>query len=92
MAPDTAPPVDTSLAAHAFSELRGEVSLLRRAVERTSQPDYAPSLEAISIRLEHVVTWAQKVSERPGIKLSPKDLEREIAEAAAIRRAACSIG
>lgn len=89
---DTAPPINASLAAHAFGELRAEISLLRRAVERltderTSQPDYAPSLEAISKRLEDVVAWARKVSERPGIKLTPESLEREIAAAAATSRA-----
>ncbi|HSX53746.1 MAG TPA: DUF6118 family protein [Sphingomonas sp.] len=83
---DRAPDMDTSLAAHAFGELRAEVSLLRRAVERltderTSQPDYAPSLEAISKRLEDVCGWAQKVSERPALKLTPESLGREIVAA-----------
>lgn len=91
MEQDIIPPVDTSLAAYAFGELRAEVSLLRRAVERltderTSQPDYAPSLEAIGKRLEDVCVWAQRVSERPAIKLSPAELERQIAAAAASSR------
>lgn len=85
-------PADANLAAHAFGEVRAEISLLRRALERltderTSQPDYAPSLEAISKRLEDVVVWARKVSERPAIKLTPQGLEEQIAAAAAISRA-----
>lgn len=83
---------DASLAAHAFGELRGEISLLRRAVERltderTDQPDYAPSLEAIAKRLEDVCVWAQRVSERPALKLTPETLGREIAAAATNSRA-----
>lgn len=83
---------DTSLAAHAFAELRAEISLLRRAVERltderTSQPDYAPSLEAIGKRLEDVCVWARRVSEKPALKLTPENLGREIAAAATSSRA-----
>ena len=92
MTQDITPTVDASLAAHAFGELRAEISLLRRAVERltderTSQPDYAPSLEAISKRLEDVCVWAQRVSERPALKLTPESLASEIAAAAASSRA-----
>lgn len=89
---DSTASVDTSLAAHAFGELRAEISLLRRAVERltderTSQPDYAPSLEAISKRLEDVCVWAQRVSEKPAMRLTPESLGNEIATAAASSRA-----
>lgn len=85
-------PADTSLAAHAFGELRAEISLLRRAVERltderTTQPDYGPSLEAISKRLEDVGVWARSISEQPLIKLKPEALERAIADAAIGSRA-----
>lgn len=81
----------TNFAAQAFGELRAEVSLLRRAVERltderTSQPDYAPSLEAIGKRLEDVCVWAQNVSEKPALKLTPQSLASEIARAAADSR------
>lgn len=81
----------TNFAAQAFGELRAEVSLLRRAVERltderTSQPDYAPSLEAIGKRLEDICVWAQRVSEQPALKLTPESLAREIAKAAADSR------
>lgn len=89
---DSTPGVDTSLAAHAFGELRAEISLLRRAVERltderTSQPDYAPSLEAIAKRLEEVCTWARRVSEKPAMRLTPESLRREIATVATTSRA-----
>lgn len=82
---------DTNLAVHAFGELRAEVSLLRRAVERltderTQQPDYAPTLEAIGKRLEDVCVWAQRVSERPAIKLTPEGLANEITMAAKTAR------
>lgn len=77
----------TSVAAQAFGELRAEISLLRRAVERltderTSEPDYAPTLEAIGKRLEDVCAWAQHVSQKPALKLTPESLAREIATAA----------
>lgn len=83
--------IDTSLAAHAFGELRAEISLLRRAVERltderTSQPDYAPSLEAIAKRLEDVCASVQRLSERPALKLTPEAMRQEIAAAAIASR------
>lgn len=83
--------VDTSLAAHAFGELRAEISLLRRAVERltderTSQPDYVPSLEAIAKRLEDVCASVERLSEQPALKLTPQAMAREIASAATASR------
>jgi hypothetical protein len=92
MTQDSAPHPDTNLAAHAFGELRGEISLLRRAVERltderTSQPDYAPSLEAIAKRLEDVCAWAERVSEKPALKLTPSSLASQIIAAAENSRA-----
>ena len=88
---DSSRNVDTSPAAHAFGELRAEISLLRRAVERltderTQQPEYAPTLEAIGKRLEDVCVWAQRVSERPAIKLTPAALADEITMAAKTAR------
>lgn len=88
---ETTREVDTSLAAHAFGELRAEISLLRRAVERltderTSQPDYAPSLEAIAKRLEDVCASVERLSERPALKLTPEAMAREITAAAAASR------
>lgn len=92
MTQDNAAQADTNLAAHAFGELRGEISLLRRAVERltderTSQPDYAPSLEAIAKRLEDVCVWAQRISEKPAIRLTPSSLASQITVAAESSRA-----
>ena len=73
-------------AATAFGEVRAEISLLRRAVERltderTAQPDYAPSLDAIAKRLEDVCVWAKRVSERPALGLTPAALAHQIADA-----------
>lgn len=85
------PEVDTSLAAHAFGELRAEVSLLRRAVERLTderinQPDYAPSLEAISKRLEDVCSLTAQLSARPSLRLTPEVIGRQISQAATTAR------
>jgi hypothetical protein len=87
------PDADTNLAAQAFGELRAEVSLLRRAVERltderTAQSDYAPTLEAIDKRIQDVCGWARRVSEKPALTLTPESLGREIAAAAASSRGA----
>jgi len=87
------PDADTNIAAQAFSELRAEVSLLRRAVERLTderieQPDYAPTLEAIDKRVQDVCGWARRVSEKPALTLTPESLGREIEEAAASSRGA----
>lgn len=84
--------VDTSLAAHAFGELRAEISLLRRAVERladerAAQPNYAPSLEAMTKRLEDLIGWAKRVSERPALALTAETLAREITDAGSTARA-----
>jgi hypothetical protein len=88
---DNTPNGETSFAAQAFAELRGEISLLRRAVERltderTAQPEYAPTLEAIAKRVEDICVWAQRVSEKPALKLTPESLGREIASVAATSR------
>ena len=88
---DHTPGVETGLAAHAFSELRAEISLLRRATERltderTAQPDYAPSLAAIGKRLEDVCGWAQRISEKPAMKLTPDSVANGIIDAATTSR------
>jgi hypothetical protein len=85
------PETDTSLAAYAFGELRAEVSLLRRAVERltderVNQPDYAPSLEAISKRLEQVCDVTRQLAQRPALRLTPEVIGREISEAGTFSR------
>ncbi|WP_157215362.1 DUF6118 family protein [Flavisphingomonas formosensis] len=83
---------DTGTAAQAFAELRAEVSLLRRGIERltderTAQPDYAPTLEAMAKSIDDICTWARRVSERPALRLTPESLAREITAAAANSRA-----
>lgn len=88
---DSAREVGSSLAAHAFGELRAEVSLMRRAMERltderTSQPDYAPSLEEISKRMEKVAAWAGRIAQHPAMQLTPEGIGRDIAGAASTSR------
>jgi hypothetical protein len=63
--------------ASAFEALRGEVSLLRRAVEgltaeRQTAPDYQPTLAAMVERLA-------AIQRSPGMRLTPKDMKSEIA-------------
>jgi len=56
--------------------------------ERTAQPDYAPTLEAIDKRIQDVCGWARRVSEKPALTLTPESLGREIAAVAASSRGA----
>lgn len=88
---DSTREVGSSLAAHAFGELRAEVSLMRRAVERltderASQPDYAPSLEEISKRMEKFAAWAGRIAQHPAMQLTPERISRDIAGAASTSR------
>ncbi len=83
----------SNAAAQAFRDLRAEISLLRRAIERltderTDQPDYAPSLEAIAKRLEDVCAWASHIDDKPAMRLTPQSLTRDIASAGLESRAA----
>ena len=69
----------------AFEDLRGEVSLLRRAIEgltaeRANQPDYGPTLEALVRSNEEIREWARRVSERPALQLTPRKLCEQIEE------------
>jgi len=64
----------------AFEALRGEVSLLRRAVEgltaeRQAAPDYRPTLAAMAERLA-------AVERSPGIRLTPEDMRNEVVHVA----------
>jgi hypothetical protein len=86
------PALAQSSAARAFEELRGEVSLLRRAVEglaaeRRDQPDYGPTLEALATSNEEIRDWAKKVSERPAVRLTPLQIGQQIEEAVTKLRA-----
>ena len=78
--------------ARAFADLRGEVSLLRRAVEgltaeRQSAPDYTPTLTGLSGRLAHQEQLLGKIAESPAMRLTPENLAVSIAKASEIARA-----
>lgn len=94
LAPQKHRPVETrswttSSAVRAFEDLRGEVSLLRRAIEglaaeRRDQPDNRPTLEALAASNEELGAWARRISERPALQLTPQRIGEEI-EAVALR-------
>jgi hypothetical protein len=72
--------------ARAFEELRGEVSLLRRAVqgltaERQNAPDYLPTLQVMVERLDRIVWTVERVSKAPAMELSVETLALRIEEA-----------
>lgn len=78
--------------AYAFEALRGEVSLLRRAVEgltaeRQNAPDYTPTLNATAKRLGEISVFMKAIAEQPAIKLTPESLTAEIVEASTAVRA-----
>jgi hypothetical protein len=84
--------VATSFAAQAFGELRAEISLLRRAVERltderTATPDYTPTLEDLSKRLSNIGSWTKRISETPALTQTPEGLAKSISAAATASRA-----
>jgi hypothetical protein len=84
--------VATSFAAQAFGELRAEISLLRRAVERltderTATPDYTPTLEDLSKRLSNIGSWIKRISETPALTQTPESLAKDISAAAIASRA-----
>lgn len=78
--------------ASAFSALRGEVSLLRRAVEgltaeRQNAPDYTPTLTELSGRLGGVEERLSQVAKSPAMRLTPENLAVSIARASETARA-----
>ncbi len=80
------PALAQSSAVRAFEDLRGEVSLLRRAIEglaaeRRDQPDYTPTLTQIVDEQRAFRGWAEKVTKLPALKLTPAVLASEIEEA-----------
>jgi hypothetical protein len=88
-----APALAQSSAARAFEDLRGEVSLLRRAIEglaaeRRDEPDYGPTLEALATSNEEIRGWAKKINDRPAMQLTPRRMADEIEAAAALLRQA----
>lgn len=76
-------------AAEAFEELRAEVTLLRRAVERlaaeraeTSQPkDYDETLGRIAKAINKLAERMDVLAERPGISITSEGIARQIAAA-----------
>jgi hypothetical protein len=77
------PAMAQSSAARAFEDLRGEVSLLRRAIEgltaeRGDQPDYGPTLESLAASNDELRKWARKISERPALQLTPQQIGQDI--------------
>jgi hypothetical protein len=88
----TNPPIDRNNPASAFADLRGEVSLLRRAVEgltaeRQNAPDYTPTLTGLSRRLANVEELLGKVTDSPSMRLTPENLAVSIAKASETARA-----
>jgi len=92
MEPNTNPSIAQNDPARAFTDLRGEVSLLRRAVEgltaeRQNAPDYTPTLAGLSGRLTHQEQLVGKIAESPAMRLTPENLAVSIAKASEIARA-----
>lgn len=72
--------------------LRGEVALLRRAIEglsaeRETIPDYGPTLTEIIAGIGEVASWARKINDKPAMALTPESMEQEIIRAARNARA-----
>lgn len=84
----------TDLENHAtqtFVALRGEVALLRRAIEglsaeRESVPDYGPTLTDITVHITEIASWARKINDKPAMTLTPESLEKEIIRVARAAR------
>jgi len=92
MEPNTNPSIAQNDPTRAFTDLRGEVSLLRRAVEgltaeRQNAPDYTPTLAGLSGRLAHQEQLLGKLAESPAMRLTPENLAVSIAKASEIARA-----
>ena len=75
----------------AFEALRGEVSLLRRAVEglasaRDKVPDYSPTLVEMVDALNAATGALKRIERSPAMQLTPAALTAEIDKAAAPAR------
>lgn len=93
MEPDANPPIVDDDPASAFAALRGEVSLLRRAVEgltaeRQNAPDYTPTLTAITTRLGEFTKFMAAVAHSPSMRLTPESVAQQIATGVEAARAA----
>jgi hypothetical protein len=76
-----------SLAAQAFNDLSEEIRVTRREVERiaderTTQPDYGPSIEELGKRLEDLRALVARMEQHPALKLDPQRLADHINNAA----------
>lgn len=76
-------------AARAFEDLRGEVTLLRRAVERllaggngeVEAPDYSETLGVIANNITATAQRVDALVNSPALALTPEELNRQIVEA-----------
>ncbi|WP_315850636.1 DUF6118 family protein [Sphingobium sp. B2] len=76
-------------AAAAFERLRGELSLVRRAVEgltaareKIDIPDYGPTLTRTRLVLDELTGHVAAMRESPALSMDPTELERRINRAA----------
>ncbi len=76
-------------AARAFEDLRGEITLLRRAVERLAveragngdAPDYSETLGVIANNITATAQRVDALVKSPALALTPEELNRQILEA-----------
>lgn len=82
-------------AAQAFEEVRAEVTLLRRAIERLAAEraevpvpkDYDETLGRIAQAINKLAERMDVLADRPGIKITPEGIARQIATAGSATRA-----
>lgn len=82
-------------AAQAFEEVRAEVTLLRRAIERLAAEraevpapkDYDETLGRIAQAINKLAERMDVLADRPGIKITPEGIARQIATAGGTTRA-----
>ena len=77
--------------AAAFDALRGEVALLRRALEgltaeRQIVPDYTPTLTGQARRLGHVEELLGYIAGRPALRLTPESMAESMTRASETAR------
>jgi len=87
--PESAPADDVT---EAFEALRGEVSLMRRAVEgltaaRENVPDYSATLGKMAESLKQTAEGIDRIERSPAVRLSPTALANEIRKASTDTRA-----
>ena len=80
-------------AAQAFAQLRGEVALLRRAVEQLASeradivlPDYSATLGKIALTLGEIGGDMQQMAQSPALEVAPESLAQRIDAAAQAAR------